>query len=488
MARASRVAAFGLLAAVLCAATARRALAGDGQDPKREIAELKARLSALERRVREAEGSAVTQDEIATAVERYLGSTGSSFLVGGAESGKAGWPKGKRPFIEEGPNKLEIGFRSQIRYEAFLYSDDARASTANDDRPKDRSGFEVETLLIDLQGTAFSADLSYRLMLNFDSDSGSGIEKRWAYVDWRYTGDHHIRAGQQKVVHGFEEYASAATLMFVDRNLATRAFGCNYDTGLNLWGTFGDACEAKRFRYGVQALNGEGRNDISGSVFADATDKFSDQLLFAAMFEWNITGKEWAWDEVDQRPCEDRGRLDASVGVSGYYENDDDTHLPSGIPGSLAVKGNGGVGPLTRWGANAWFRARWHGFSFQAEYFHRDIDYTAGSPDPDPTDTGAYAQAHYRVANSPWGLGAKYAIVWADDDYFTAPLEDTFWEAGAVVNYFVEDHAHKVSLDVTRVVGNSGVNSSSPGYLVNAARGVVVEDGWLLRLQWQINF
>jgi hypothetical protein len=223
-------------------------------------------------------------------------------------------------------------------------------------------------------------------------------------------------------------------------------------------------------------------------VFADATDKFSDQLLFAGMFEWNVTGKDWAWDEVDMRSCEGRSRLDASVGVSGYYEDDDDANLPSGVAGSLAVKGNGGVGPLTRWGANAWVRAQWQGFSFQSEYFRRNIDFTAGSTAPDQTDQGFYAQAHYRFAESNWGVGAKYAVVWADDDYFNGVLEDTFWEAGVVVNYFFWDHAHKVSLDVTRVSGNSGVSSTGPGYLVSAAKGVVVEDGWMMRLQWQFNF
>ena len=235
-------------------------------------------------------------------------------------------------------------------------------------------------------------------------------------------------------------------------------------------------------------MTGEGRDDVVGSVFADATGKFSDQLLFAGMFEWNITGRDWAWDEVDNRSCEDRCRLDASVGVSGHYEDDNDANLPSGVPGSLAVKGNGGVGPLTRWGANAWFRAQWQGLSLQSEYSRRDIDFTAGSTAKDQTDAGFYVQAHYRFAESNWGVGAKYAVVWADDDYFTGPLKDTFWEAGAVVNYFFWDHANKISLDVTRVSGNSGVSSSSPGYLVSAAKGVVVEDGWMLRLQWQVNF
>jgi phosphate-selective porin len=461
--------------------------AAEGEGLEDALGDLRRRIEEQDRRIRELEGSAMTADEVAASVDRYLAGAPAVVLVGGADAkGSAGFPKGKRPFIKEGPNRLEFGFRLQGRSQAFLYGDDARASATEEGEPKDRSGFEVETLLVDLQGSVFCEDVTFRCMLNFDSDSGSGVEKRWMYVDWRYAADHHVRAGQQKVVFGYEENASAASLMFVDRNLVARAFGLNYDTGVALWGTFGDACEPKRFRYAVQASNGEGRADLVGSVFADATDRTSDQLLFAAMFEWNVTGKDWSWDEVDHRPCEERCRFDLSVGLSGHYENDDDANLPSGVAGSLAVRGNGGVGPLVRWGANAWVRARWNGFSFQSEVYRRHVDFGEDGV-PDQVDDGAYAQLHYRFAESHWGVGAKYAVIWADEDHFGGVLEDTFWEAGAVLNRFFWDHSHKLSLDATYVEGNSGVSSSGPGHLVNAARGVVVEEGWLLRLQWQLN-
>ena len=54
------------------------------------------------------------------------------------------------------------------------------------------------------------------------------------------------------------------------------------------------------------------------------------------------------------------------------------------------------------------------------------------------------------------------------------------------MNYFFWDHNHKISADATWVSDNSAVNSSSPGYLASPAAGVVVEDGLLLRIQWQL--
>jgi len=61
-------------------------------------------------------------------------------------------------------------------------------------------------------------------------------------------------------------------------------------------------------------------------------------------------------------------------------------------------------------------------------------------------------------------------------------------EFGVVANYFFHDHGNKVTADLTWVQDNSAVNSTSSGYLVNPSKGVVVEDGIMLRLQWQISF
>jgi hypothetical protein len=50
-------------------------------------------------------------------------------------------------------------------------------------------------------------------------------------------------------------------------------------------------------------------------------------------------------------------------------------------------------------------------------------------------------------------------------------------------------HGNKVSADVTWVKDNSAVNSTAAGYMSNSlVRGVLVEDGVMLRVQWQIQF
>jgi len=480
----------------------------DDASVKDELDAMRRRLADQDRKIRELEGSSFTQDEMTASVDRYLRVAPTNVLVGGGGAdGSAGFPLGKKPFIKEGPNKLEIAFRNQVRYSTFLYSDDAvgtlsdTGNPVSDAAPRDRSGFEIERMYIGFEGTVFCEDITYKLELNFDSDSASGVEKNYMYLDWKYSGEHHIRAGSDKVAYCVEENTSSSAIAFVDRSIVTKAFEQSFTNGVALWGYFGDACDCpKRFMYKVQAGNGEGRENKSGSVFnTDAFDTFSDQLEFAGMFEWNITCKDWKWDEVDHRPCDKRCELNASLGIAVTYENDDD--LKHDGYGGLALRSSGRVDRLNY---DVWFRAQYNGWSFLAEYMGRELDYkvtTSGAPSTaaTQTDTGLAVMVNYRFADSNWGVGVRGGIVWLDDDYksittgpvgntTTVAYEDSITEFGFVVNYFFHDHNNKITADVNFVQDNSGVNSSSAGYMADPKKGVVVEDGIYLRVQWQISF
>ena len=479
--------------------SARTAFADDVSDVKSELEALKQRIAAQDRKIRELENKAPTQDEIAAAVGRYLESTpASAYLVGGADAaGTAGWPMGGAPFIQQGPNKINFRIRNQVRYEGFLYSDHAvgslntPANTLSGEPPRDRTGFEIERLYFGCDGTVFCPDISFQVLLNFDSDTGSGVEKEFLWLDWKFLGENHVRAGVDKVPFTYEEQNSTAALAFVDRSMVCKAFALGSDTGVALWGNFG-SCECpKQFLYKVAASTGEGPVEQAGSVYStDAFGTYSDNLLFSGTLEWTLTCKDWKFDEVDNRPCAERGRLDASVGVCAYYEDDDDTSEKS--PGALALRS---VGPLQRYGLGAWARARWNGWTAIAEYDMRSIDYTRSSTAPDQSDSGAELTVHYRFAESNWGLGAKAGIIWLDDDYRSltvgnsvVPIADSISEYGFVVNYFFWDNNNKITADVTWVNDNSAVSSSAAGYLVDPTKGVVIEDGILLRIQWQIQF
>lgn len=487
------------------AAGASWARADDGTDVRSELDALKRKIESQDRKIRELENQAPTVDETSASVSRYLGAMPSGALVGGADGGSAGFPLGKKPFIKEGPNKVNFIFRNQVRYEYFKYSDTAKGTTSdtgnpfNPSGPRDRSGFEIERLYFGIEGSIFCEDITYQLILNFDSDTTGNVEKEFAWLDWKYTGEHHVRAGTDKVAFGVEEQHSTGALAFADRSLVAKAFSPGSDTGVALWGYFGDACECpKRFLYKVSVMTGEGPTEATGSVFnTDAFGTYSDNLLFSGYLEWNITCKDWAFEEVDHRACEDRCRLDASLGVCGLYEKDDDvTHRGWGLRLDSS-------GRAERTGYGAWFRARYEGWNLLVEYDARDVSYkTAGVAGQ--TDYGIEGTLHYRFAESNWGVGVRYGMIKLDPDYTsvtvgpvgptppanrtTIPYKDTITEYGFVVNYFFWDNSNKITADLMWVKDNSAVSSSASGYLVDPTKGVVIEDGMMFRVQWQLQF
>ena len=482
------------------AASAGIARADDSTDVRSELDALKRKVEAQDRKIRELESKAPTADEVSSQVDRYLRGMPDGALVGGADGGSAGFPLGKKPFIKEGPNKVNFIFRNQVRYEYFSYSKDAVGTlntnplTRSPNAPRDRSGFEIERLYFGAEGSIFCEDITFQLILNFDSDTTGSVEKEFAWLDWKYSGEHHVRAGTDKVAFTYEEQNSTGALAFADRSIVTKAFAPGSDTGVALWGYFGDPCDCpKRFLYKVGVTTGEGPTEATGSVFnTDAFGTYSEQPLVAGYLEWNITCKDWAMEEVDHRACEDRCRLDASLGVCGLYEDDNDTsHRGWG----LALRS---TGKAKRSGFGAWLRARWEGWNFVAEYDSRTVDYTNGSTAPDQTDSGLAVLVHHRFGESNWGIGAKYGIIWLDKDYtsvtvgaapgFVVPFRDTITEYGFVVNYFFWDNSNKLTADLTWVKDNSGVSASSSGYLVDPAKGVVIEDGLMFRIQWQLQF
>ena len=154
---------------------------------------------------------------------------------------------------------------------------------------------------------------------------------------------------------------------------------------------------------------------------------------------------------------------------------------------------------MDRWGASAWLRARWEGLSLVAEYVYREYDHPEDTlPYEVESESGADVTLHYRFGSSNWGVGAKAGMIWLDEQFGRLPIgvanspkvgiEDTISEYGFVVNYFFWENGNKISADVTWVNDNSAVSSSAAGYLVDPKKGVVIEDGVLLRIQWQLQF
>src|SRR5262245_59178469 len=162
---------YGLLGVLGLLAFAAPALADDTSELRAELEAMRKRVEAQDRRMKELEGTRLSQDEVSVAVASYLDSNpNKAFLVGGGGAdGSAGFPMQKKPFIKEGPNEVRFVFRNQVRYEWFHYSDDAvgilasPANTFSDAAPRDRSGFEIERLYFGIEGSLFCPEITYNL-------------------------------------------------------------------------------------------------------------------------------------------------------------------------------------------------------------------------------------------------------------------------------------------------------------------------------------
>ena len=117
--------AMATLALVLAAsgAAAGAARADEGADVRSELEALKRRIEAQDRKIQansrrgRRQATRSRRRSIATWVECRTPSSS------GARRRQAGFPLGKKPFIKEGPNKVNFIFRNQVRFESFLHSD-----------------------------------------------------------------------------------------------------------------------------------------------------------------------------------------------------------------------------------------------------------------------------------------------------------------------------------------------------------------------------
>ena len=91
------IAVLGTLGLVALAAPA---FADEASDLRKELDALKQRLDAQDQKVRQMEGTTITQQEVDAAVLAYVGNAPAPILVADDDKGSAGFPLGKKPFIK----------------------------------------------------------------------------------------------------------------------------------------------------------------------------------------------------------------------------------------------------------------------------------------------------------------------------------------------------------------------------------------------------
>jgi hypothetical protein len=185
----------------------------------------------------------------------------------------------------------------------------------------------------------------------------------------------------------------------------------------------------------------------------------SDNLAYSARVNWDFMG-HMGYEEgaLRQTECGWVGAL----GAWAHYYSDAFTHNPFE---KFADRFTWGVDLAMGWG----------GFSMTAAFSMMDWD-------ADGTDVSASSwlvQLGYLFPGTAWEIAARWSAYQGDDE-----LDDLgAYEYAAAVNYYIDGHADKVTLDFAYITSeDENLHADNyPGYNVTGD-----SDAMLIRLQWQL--
>ena len=448
-----------------------------------DASSLESRLAQVEQKL--ADSSAPSAREIQSSVDAYLASAqADATLVGGP--GSAGYDGGF--WIRGGSFLLKTNLTIQTRFEYFDWDD-----RATEPQPGgDLSGFSLPRVTLKLSGDA-TCDVHYYAELEF-GHAFSNFDQRALSIDQSGVVGQGFPGGPAQPVEGFDfgiareawiEYEAAPMLafrmgliktpttrqlmtspemqQFVDISMASAFVGQlmpgysdrNRDYGFMVHGALG--CDGE-FQYMLTVTNGDG--PVHRNIHDGRTD---DPLAFGMRLNWDIAG-HMGYEEgaLRQRSCE----WVAAVGAWAYYFVDHRLENPL-IESQTVDRINYGVDVAVGWG----------GFSMTAAYNGATFD---GDVNVETDNYSYLIQVGYLFPDTAWEIAARYSAYEVDPNG-TSIFSGN--EIAVAVNYYIDGHADKVTLDAA-FISTDEFNFLSDTYAGYNATGT--GDGIMLRLQWQL--
>jgi hypothetical protein len=210
--------------------------------------------------------------------------------------------------------------------------------------------------------------------------------------------------------------------------------------------------------YMIGVTNGDG--PVHHNVVDGSTD---DPLAYSARINWDIVGHA-GYEEgaLRQTTC---GWV-ASVGAWAHYYVD---HL---VENSLVKNAD-----RTTWGVDA--AVGYGGFSFTAAY--SSADWSSSQVGMDFTGTSWLVQLGYLIPDTAWEVAVRYD---AYDHEWDGGFNPAASEIAVAVNYYIDGHADKLTLDAAFITSDQDGNYMADAY---AGYNVTYEsDAMLIRFQWQL--
>jgi hypothetical protein len=411
---------------------------------------------------------APSSTEIRSSVDAYLGAprAGAS-LVGGP--GSAGYDGGF--WIRGGMFLMKVNLTIQARFEAFRWDDE-------EDEPHpggDLSGFSIPRVTLKFSGDA-TCNVHYYAELEFghatpasfglegNGSFGTSFEGcREAWIEYEWCPALAVRMGLVKVANTRQLMTPPEMQQFVDVSIASVVSGAvttGYtdrprDYGLAFHGVLG--CDGA-WSYLVTVTNGDGprtRNVLDVES--------NDNLAYSARVNWDVKG-HMGYEEGALRQHECEWLLSVGAWVWAYTDIDQD-------------KAHVSNGDELMWGGDA--AAGYGGWSATVAYSSLSLTDSDNSADADGWTW--LAQLGYLFPGTAWEVAARYSAYEFDSDGGGPTFGVHEW--GFAVNYYVDGHSDKLTLDVA-LLEPDGVGSIVSD--IYAAYRASEGDGILLRFQWQL--
>ena len=270
-----------------------------------------------------------------------------------------------------------------------------------------------------------------------------------------------LKVGQWKVQYNRERIISSGKQQTVERSILTRVFTVDRQQGISLYGRLGKD-KLLDVNYWVSVFMGTGRG---------ASENDDNKLMWMTRWQWNLIGESVPFSGSDLTRHE---RLSMLLAVAGVTNTSPYTRFSQAGGGQLDGFEEGMPGQYKVDQLLLETAGMYRGFSWQQELHWKQINDRVNTQVT--TFVGNLVQAGYffnQVLDFvPKNLEfyARYAFVYTDQD----ASDGTRHEISTGLNYFINGHLNKVTLEFSHLDDQIGAEN--------------VQEGNRYRLQWDVSF
>jgi hypothetical protein len=424
----------------------------------RQIEQLQAKVQQLENK----QDTALSAREVDATIDKVLRDAEQRSKLLQMEGFTAGWNDGFMLQSADGNYMINPYFQFQFRNVTNYRDSDDDTPGADDDEDM-QNGFEIRRMKFGFRGNAFTPDLTYNFRWETDQDGGS-VTLEEAQIQYRFSDDWAFMVGQFKDNWTHEENVSSGKQLAVDRSLVNEVLGgglTDYVQGVALM----YVPEESRWR--AMAAYHDGLNtdntdftEGGGGVTTVTGSAFAPNFGFSGRVEFFAQGGPKAYEDFTAMGNNDN-LLVFGAGGDWTQAGSDDIYLHT-----IDVQ---------------WENA--NGLGIYGAFVGALADFsTPGGGDDDAYDAGFLVQAGYML-NEQWEVFGRFDLLFLDDDVLAATSEDEFTEFTFGVNYYLQGHRAKVTIDVSYLPDGTPAGTSLEGIGYLEGEG---DDQFAIRGQFQL--